>query len=272
MARPQKNDVDYFPFYCKEGASTNYIDEKYQNNGFAIWVKLLRLMAKTDFHYLDLNKRKNLMNASTKCKCSEELLVQILDDLAILEEIDEQLWAFKIVYSEKFVQSIEDAYKKRSNDLLSKKDLITLLVGLGTLNEQDWMDWGGINPQSKVKYSIVNNTKENKSKVDEENLLQKYEYEKILLVQSEKFVNEWNKWLAYRKEIKKPYKSYASMRLQILELKNYTEEVAFAMMNQSIKQSWQGIFELKTSNTTTTNGRTAANKQSDFKTGGAGKL
>lgn len=33
MARPQRNNVDYFPFFCKEGKSMFYIEQKYGNDG-----------------------------------------------------------------------------------------------------------------------------------------------------------------------------------------------------------------------------------------------
>lgn len=261
MARPEKNDVDYFPFYCKEGASTNYIDEMYGNNGFAVWVKLLRLMAKTDFHYLDLSKEKNLMNACGKCKVTEELLLAIINDLVKLEEFDKELYEHKIVYSEKFIESISDAYKKRNNDLLKKGDLIQMLVSLGTLNSDLFAEYYVSNTQSKVKESKLDNSKEKETN-------QQHEYEKVLLVQSEDFVNEWKRWLEYRSEIKKPYKSFSSMRLQILELKKYNDEVVIKMIDQSIRQGWQGIFDLKNVN----NGGTDKIKSADFKPGGAGKL
>lgn len=161
MARPEKNDVDYFPFYCKEGASTNYIDEKYGNNGFAVWVKLLRLLAKTDFHYLDLSKKKTVMLVSSKCKVDEGFLINFLHDLAELEEIDKQLLENNIVYSDKFVESIGDAYKKRNNDLMKKEEFIHMLVGLGVLNEDkihNFTEKVGDNTHIIVKETIVKET------------------------------------------------------------------------------------------------------------------
>ena len=40
MARPTRNDVDYFPFMCKEGKGMYVIEEKYGNDGFATWIKI----------------------------------------------------------------------------------------------------------------------------------------------------------------------------------------------------------------------------------------
>ena len=33
MARPERNNVDYFPFLCKEGKAMYYIEKKYKNKG-----------------------------------------------------------------------------------------------------------------------------------------------------------------------------------------------------------------------------------------------
>lgn len=53
MARPERNNVDYFPFICKEGKAMYYIEQKYNNDGYATWVKLLRQLAVTNYHFLN---------------------------------------------------------------------------------------------------------------------------------------------------------------------------------------------------------------------------
>jgi len=54
MARPEKNNVEYFPFICEDGKKMFYIEETYGNDGFATFVKLLRELAKADNHYLNI--------------------------------------------------------------------------------------------------------------------------------------------------------------------------------------------------------------------------
>ncbi len=113
MARPTRNDVDYFPFMCKEGKGMFVIEEKYGNDGFATWIKILRSLATTNFHYLNLSDPSEKMFLSAKCKISQSVLESIIDDLINLGEFDKELWdEFSILYSEKFIESIEDAYKK----------------------------------------------------------------------------------------------------------------------------------------------------------------
>lgn len=72
--------------------------------------------------------------------------------------------------------------------------------------------------------------------------------------EGEKFKDIWNKWLQYRKDIKKPYKSPISEQSQLKKLSKYTEDVAIEMIEQSINSGWQGIFEInkKTNGNTNT--------------------
>ena len=58
------------------------------------------------------------------------------------------------------------------------------------------------------------------------------------------FLEVWEDWKLYRKESRKPLKS-TTIKRQLNRLKKHPPEVAAAMLNQSIENQWQGIFELK---------------------------
>ena len=178
MARPEKKTVDYFPHYISDGKKMFTIEKKYGNDGYASWFKLLEALAKTDNHWLNLNDDSELMYLASRCNVEEEIFVNILNDLARLKEIDSQLWKSKIVFSQKFVDSINDAYERRSNDCITYTQLLNELESkglhkpsncmhkpsLGEHKPSNCMQKGDINPQSKVKYSKVNKSKVNKSK------------------------------------------------------------------------------------------------------------
>lgn len=160
MARQERNSVDYFPFICKEGKAMFYIENKYGNDGFAVWVKLLRQLAVTSYHYLNLSNKTELMFLSAKCRVSEEVLISIIDDLTELGEFDSELWKEnRIIWGQKFIDSIADAYKKRNNECISYEGLLTLLASLGIRKPPKGRSKGAGNTQSKVKKS-----KEEKSK------------------------------------------------------------------------------------------------------------
>ncbi len=67
MARPERKTVDYFPHYISDGKKMFYIQQKYRNDGYATWFKVLESLALTDNHYLDLNTEMDLMFLSAKC-------------------------------------------------------------------------------------------------------------------------------------------------------------------------------------------------------------
>ncbi len=159
--RNAQNTVEYFPHYISSGKKMFFIEQKYGNDGYSFWYKLLEGLASTEYHFLDLQDDSEVMFLSAKCRVSEDVLLSILDDLAIFGEIDKELWKERIVWSEKFVKSIQDAYSRRVNKCMQKKDLCRHLLQLCRLKYDLCSEKVNINTQSKVKYSKVNQSKEN---------------------------------------------------------------------------------------------------------------
>lgn len=167
MARKEQNNVDYFPFLCKEGKAMFFIENKYGNDGYATWIKILRQLAVTNYHYLNLSEYSELMYLSAKCRISEELLINIINDLCTLGEFDRDLWMHnRIIYSQKFVDNIEDAYSRRKNKIINMHTLCEHLNASGvqtaynnSINVSKTEQTANINTQSKVKNSKVKNSK-----------------------------------------------------------------------------------------------------------------
>lgn len=74
---------------------------------------------------------------------------------------------------------------------------------------------------------------------------------------SEAFREKWDQWVEYRKQIGKPLKSILAIQAGLRQLSKFPEEKAMAMIEQSIANQWQGLFELKQS----TNGKLTNTKQ-----------
>lgn len=70
----------------------------------------------------------------------------------------------------------------------------------------------------------------------------------IIPFKSERFLQVWRTWLQFRSEIGKPYKSKISNQAALKKLSLYSEDVAIKMIEQSIANSWQGLFEIKENN------------------------
>jgi hypothetical protein len=165
MARPERKTVDYFPHYISDGKKMFFIEQKYGNDGYAVWFKILESLASTDDHFLNLNNQMDLLFLSAKCRISEQMLLNILDDLSVLGEVDKFLWMNRIVYSHKFIESIQDAYARRSNKCMSYESFCIHYSGLCTtitlLNFKKQYN----NSQSKVKEIKPKENKEKESKL-----------------------------------------------------------------------------------------------------------
>jgi hypothetical protein len=252
MARPERNSVDYFPFFCEEGNKMFYLEETYGNDGFATFVKLLRELAKTEYHYLNLSKASTLMYLSAKCKISKEVLESIINDLVDLGKFDENLWKDnKVVWCQDFIDSIQDAYKKRNNKCITLEGLLTLLTSLGIRKQGLLPPKGSVNPQRKEKEIKEEKSKEEKSKeytpngvVDFTNQLpvHKIDFDKLL-----SFFNSNRGLLPEVKKMSETRKK----RIQLLE-KQYGKESIITVIQKTRdspflqgdnKENWTASFD-----------------------------
>lgn len=169
MARPEKNTVEYFPFLCKEGKAMYCIEQKYKNDGFAAWVKLLRQLCVTNYHYLDLSNPADAMFVSAKCGVDLSVLKEIVQDLCNLGEFDKQLWEkYTVIWCPKLIESIQDAYAKRKNECITKQGVLNILEGEKTESGGVNSEKEPVNPQTKLDKTESNNIKE-KKKVESDN-------------------------------------------------------------------------------------------------------
>lgn len=159
MARPQKNTVDYFPHLIGSGKKMQYIEMKYGNDGYATWFKLLETLAITEHHFLNINDDIELMFLSAKCRVSVDILIAIIEDLVKLKVFDKSMWDKRVLWSQMFIDHIQDAYKRRENKCLQYSGLCKHLQSLGIHIENNKPLKPDSNTQSKVKEIKVNEIK-----------------------------------------------------------------------------------------------------------------
>jgi hypothetical protein len=129
------------------------LEERYGNDGYAFWFKILETLGHTQCHFIDLNKESELEYLRSKTRCDEDKITEILNLLARLEAIDPVLWENKIIWSQNFVDGISDVYTRSRHTLPpSKPDNYALKPHATNLSTQ-------ICPQSKVKESKVKESK-----------------------------------------------------------------------------------------------------------------
>lgn len=236
MGRHEKNDVDYFPFYCKEGKTMHVIESKYRNDGFACWVKILRQLATTDFHYLDLRDELDILYLASKCLVEQETLIGILDILAKFNEIDTELWTkHRIVWNQKFVDSINDAYSKRRNKPLLRESLFNKLH----LNAGGNADKQDINTQSKVKESKVNKSIENNSTDIAIAETSKMNLETLFYPHN---TPEYRESFAEMVKVRFKKKSQEQLQRMLDKVKNFDEQTGIDIFSDNfINDKWKGF-------------------------------
>lgn len=140
MARPKKQTVDYFPHQCVPGKTIFILEQKFQNDGYAFWFKLLERLGCTEGHFLDLNNGIELLYISAKARLDEDKCIEILDCLSDINAIDSELWRKeKKVWCQKFVNGLLDLYGRRKVETPTKERALqnsTLITSLSDEEKQ----------------------------------------------------------------------------------------------------------------------------------------
>ena len=253
MARPEKNNVEYFPFICEDGKKMFYIEETYGNDGFATFVKLLRELAKADNHYLNLSSQSTVMFLSAKCKVPKEKLISIVNDLVELGKFDKVLWnENSIIWCQDFVDSIQDAYKKRINKCITYDGLLSLLIGLGIRKQDKSTPKVSDKPQSKVEETKEEEkSKEVKEIIEVEAVAsppvvkkEKFSIEKFtdpsnLPFTGDEFISKWEKLLQTKKWRNK---SESAIEETVAKMQRFNEEFMTRQIQSALVGEWQGLF------------------------------
>ena len=258
MAREQRKNVDYFPHECNHGRKMHIIEDRYGNNGYATWFKLLEQLGKANNHYIDISDEMTQMFLSSIFKIETELMMQILNDLAKLKAIDKFLYEeHNVIYSKKFAESIQDAYRNRKGKMFQYSDI---LDEIRLKKDQSYVR---LTPNEANLTLVIH--KEEKSivrKRKEKDILkpEKFNYKKELLklVPNEILVNDFLEL----KKIKKAVLSettFNSLRSEC-EDNNYPLEEALKI---ALDRSWAGFKYSWVENLNKTNQITNGNSKID---------
>ena len=121
MGRPTKIGLDYFFHYVNSGKTIFVLENKFGNDGYAFWFKLLELLcSQRDLCYRCENSA-DVMFIGAKTKVSDEKCVEILNVLSDLDAIDRDLWKNnRVVWVQKLVDGLDGVFKKRNAPLPEK--------------------------------------------------------------------------------------------------------------------------------------------------------
>ena len=97
------------------------LEQKWGNDGYSFWFKLLEILGSSDGHYICLGNPSTREFLVAKTHLEVDLCYRILDLLAELEAIDRDLWETeKVIWCQNLVDNVGGVYQKRRADLPQK--------------------------------------------------------------------------------------------------------------------------------------------------------
>lgn len=118
MGRPKKETAEWFPHVTKSGRTIYILESKYGNDGYAFWFKVLELLCDTEGQTYDCKNPANWEFLTAKTRVTTEKAEEILNTLAALGSIDQQLWEEdRKIWCQKLVDNLFPLFKKRQMEI-----------------------------------------------------------------------------------------------------------------------------------------------------------
>lgn len=116
QGRPRKQTADYFRHYTGGTSRTRFIlENRWGNDGYAFWFKLLEFLCINDGHYYSLESEINAQYFYSYMRIEPEKVEEILKTLAEMGKIDRELWQqCRVIWCQSLVDNLSDLYAKRS--------------------------------------------------------------------------------------------------------------------------------------------------------------
>jgi len=163
MARPERHDVDYFPFFVKSGKTLDFLELKYGPEGTGYFTNILRFLSQTPDHYYCIKDETEKMVFLSRIKSTDEQkTMDIIEIMIKTGKLDKELWEkHRVLASEDFLKSLESAYDKRNNKIITIDEIRKIFIkgGGNAVTDPENSVKVGNNPQSKVKKSKVKKSK-----------------------------------------------------------------------------------------------------------------
>lgn len=236
MSRPLKTGLDYFPMDVDMDDKVELIEAKHGITGFGILIKLYQKLYKEGY-FLKWTE-ETLLLTSKRINVDSNKVIEVINDCLKYQLFDETLYKkYSILTSPGIQKRYLQAIDRRKDIGLIKNYIIVDINGLNV--NINWINVDN-NTQSKVKKS---KGKDNKEESKEKEIVYPFS--------SENFKEGWLKWKTFKKQqFNFTFKSHISEQSavnRLAELSDNNEHVAVKIIEQSIANGWQGLFELNKS-------------------------
>jgi hypothetical protein len=123
--RPERHDVDYFPFFVKRGKTLNILQNKYGLEGIGFFTNLLCFLSLTPDHHYCIKDETDRMNFFAEIGIQEESRgLEMIELMVKTGKLDRELWeGHKVIVSQAFLESLKGAYKFRNNEIITISEI-----------------------------------------------------------------------------------------------------------------------------------------------------
>jgi len=173
MARPERHDVDYFPFFIKDGKTLFILESKFQCKGTGFFTNVMRFLCATPYHYFQIKDESDRLYFYAKVKCDDISGAEMVKIMSETGKIDKKLWvSASVIVSADLLESIKPAYDKRLNQIMTLDEIRKKFISGAETNDNGIKvgvsgaeippkqespivsgDFGVDNPQSRVEES-----------------------------------------------------------------------------------------------------------------------
>jgi hypothetical protein len=233
MARPIKQTVEYFPHFCdtESGKTVPIMQNKFGNDGYAFWFRLLEFLGKRDGLYFDYNDPADLEFLCAKTHQNDtETVLKMLAELDLLGAIDRELYKSKVIWCQNFVNGVADAFSRSVSGVPARPSLKMVNVinsevsvvnnSVSVAPENIYLEKATETPQRKLK-EIKEEEKKEETEEDfvewVENDCKKYYSDLDIEHELKKFNLYWSEG---NRKIKRPRIAFVNWLDKAREIKN----------------------------------------------------
>lgn len=150
--RKQRNSVDYFPHFVKQGRTKGILKAKFGHEGYSVWYQLLETLAATDNHFYDCSDEIVYEYLLAEIGTSDETFKSIVDFLVRVGKLDRELWENdRVIWCQKLVDNLAYVYDKRVSNAPQKPKLREKKSPKPPISGPEMNNTGSEMTRSKVK-------------------------------------------------------------------------------------------------------------------------